>query len=82
MKRFISTKFFRTLRNASQTGIYMDADALQNEYDDFAVFVFSEGRNATDKAVYRDMLVYTRVELSSLTRVAGKKCGCFSQKSH
>jgi hypothetical protein len=74
MKQLILTKFLHTLREASQTGIDVDACTLQNEYDDFAEFVFSEGRASTDKNAYLDMLVYTRVELSGLTGISGKKC--------
>ena len=82
MKRFISTKFLRTLREASQTGIDKDIDVMQNEYDDFANSVFSEGSAKTDKNAYRNALVYTREEISGVTVVAGKKCGNPSQKSH
>ena len=81
-KLISSTEFFRILREASQTGIDVDADTLQNGYDDFAEFVFSEGRAATDKDVYLDMLIYTRVELSGLSGVSGKKCSNVSWKSH
>jgi len=82
MKELISTKFFRTLRESSQTGIDKDAKVLQNEYDDFVMLLFSQNAVLTDKAAYRNALVYTRVELSALTGVSGKKCGDLSQKSH
>jgi hypothetical protein len=80
MKQFISTKLFRTLRGASQKGIDIDAHVLENSYDAFASALFSE--NASNQAAYRNALVYTRVELSNLTGVSGKKCGNLSLQSH
>ena len=82
MKQLVSTKFFRTLCEASQTGIDIDANTLQNEYDDFAKSVFLEGKAATNKNDYLDTLIYTRVELSGLTVVSGKKYSNISCKSH
>ena len=83
MKKLVLTKFFRTLREASQTGIDADGVTLQNEYDDFAELVFSEGKAATDKHDYHDTLIYTRAELSGLlTGVSGKKCSNISWQSH
>jgi hypothetical protein len=78
MKRFISTKLFLALQEASQNGIDKDAKVLQNGYDEFVESVF-QGRTAfTDKAAYHDALVYTHVELATLSEVSGKKCGCLS----
>ena len=82
MKQLISTKLLRTLREVSQTGIDADANTLQNEYDDFAKLVFSEGKAATEKNDYHDMLIYTRVEISGITAVSGKKCSNVSWQSH
>ena len=82
MKELISTKFFRTLRESSQTGIDKDAKVLQGEYDDFVMLLFSQNAVLTGKAAYCNALVYIRVELSALTCVSGKKCGDLSQKSH
>ena len=82
MKELISTKFFLTLQEASQTGIDTNADKLQNEYDDFADLIFSVGttchecmqsEHAENRVVCHNMLVYTRVELSGLKRLSGKK---------
>jgi len=36
MKQFISTEFFLTLQETSQTGIIENADVLKNKYDKFA----------------------------------------------
>jgi hypothetical protein len=74
MKQFNSTKLFLTLREASQNGIDIDAQVLESEYDEFVISVFSENAAFTDQTAYRNALVYTRVELSSLTGVSGKKC--------
>jgi hypothetical protein len=73
MERFISAKFFRLLREASQKGIDTDAQVLKKEFAGFAQSVFSEGAAATDRRAYLDSLVYTRVELSGLTEVSEKK---------
>jgi hypothetical protein len=82
MNRFISTKLFLALQDASQKGIGKDAKVLKNDYDEFVEFVF-RGRTAfTDKATYHDALVYTCVELATLPEVSGKKCGGLSSQSH
>ena len=82
MKKLILTDFFRTLQEASQTGIDKNADRLQNEYDDFANTIFSVGANCHDciqntktdnRVVCHNMLVYTRVELSGLKKFSIKK---------
>ena len=82
MKRLVMTRFIGALRDASQTGIDADAATLQNGYDDFAKLVFSEGKAATEKNDYHDMLIYTRVEISGITAVSGKKCSNVSWQSH
>ncbi|MDR0231388.1 MAG: hypothetical protein LBI82_04640 [Dysgonamonadaceae bacterium] len=74
MKQFISTKLFLTLQEASQSGIDRDAKVLKNGYDEFVMLLFSEKTAFTDKTSYHNELVYTRVELASLTEVSGKKC--------
>jgi hypothetical protein len=82
MKKFISTKFFLALQEASQKGIDKNAGVLKNGYDEFVESVF-RGRTAfTDKAAYHDALVYTRVELATLPEVSEKKCGGLSAQSH
>jgi len=73
MKKFTLTKLFLTLQEASQTGIDRDAHLLKNEYEEFAVLLLSSAA-LTDKAVYYDKLVYTSIELGSLTLVSEKKC--------
>jgi hypothetical protein len=71
MKRFISTKLFRALQEASQKGIEINAGVLKSRYDEFAVLLFAESAAVTDKAAHYNALVYTRIELSGLT-VGGK----------
>jgi len=78
MKQIISSKFFLTLQDASQTGIDVDAKILKAEYDDFVKFVFSEDITITDRVIYRQTLLFANVELSSLALVSGKKCGVLS----
>ncbi|MDR2914766.1 MAG: hypothetical protein LBV74_08040 [Tannerella sp.] len=73
MKRFISTKFFLTLQEASQKGIEVDAEVLKNGYDEFVLLLFSECTALNNKTVHYNALVYTRTELSALTGVSGKK---------
>jgi hypothetical protein len=74
MKRFISTKFFLSLQEASQKGIDINAQILENGYDEFVMLLFSECAATTNRVAYHNMLVYTCVELASLTGVSGKKC--------
>ena len=80
MKQLVSTKFVRSLRTALQTGANIDAHTLENDYDDFVKIVFAE--SADDKTAFRQMLVYTRVELLGLTVVSEKKRRYLPQKSH
>jgi hypothetical protein len=75
MKRFIQTKFIRTLQEASQKGIEPDAAVLEQSYDDFALLLFSACAVPSDRAACYNSMVYTRAELAGLTPVAGKKCG-------
>jgi hypothetical protein len=75
MKRFIQTKFIRTLQEASQTGIEADAAVLEQGYDEFALLLFSQSVAQTDRTACFNSLVYTRAELGGLTPVSGKKCG-------
>jgi hypothetical protein len=82
MKRFISTKFFLLLQDASQKSIDMDAQVLANGYDEFVLLLFSEVTASTDRVAYHNMLVYTCVELASLTGVSGKKCVRLPKKNH
>jgi hypothetical protein len=73
MNRFISTRLFLALRDASQNGIDVDAKVLQNGYDEFVESVFQGKTAFRDKAAYHDALVYTRVELTTLPGLPGKK---------
>jgi hypothetical protein len=82
MKRFIKTKFFLALQEASQKGFDLDSQVLQNRYNKFVLLLFSESAAFTDKAAYHNALVYTRVELAGLTRGAGKKYRNLSRKSY
>ena len=81
MKELVSSKFFHSIQEASQTGIDKNANILQNEYDDFADLIFSMGsdcerclqRERTDnRIICHNMLVYTRIELFGLKRLSGK----------
>ena len=80
MKKFISSKLFLSLQEASQAGIDKDAHILKNEYDEFASLVLSSA-STTDKVLYYYNLVYTSIELGCLTLVSGKKCGNIFRQS-
>ena len=85
MKRFIATELFLSLKNASQNGIDMDATVLENDYDAFAMLVFSEMALPRNKAEIHSALCYTRVELFVLrrdSRALKKKCGLSWQSHH
>ena len=73
MKQLVSTKLVRTLQTASQNGANIDAHTLENDYDDFVKIVFAENADTIDKSAFRQMLVYTRVELLGFTEVSEKK---------
>jgi len=66
MKRFISTKFFRILQEASQKSIIVDADVLKNEYDEFATFIFAEFSNLQDLTAFNNALIFTISELKGM----------------
>jgi hypothetical protein len=78
MKKFISTKLFLTLQEASQKGVNVDAQVLENGYNDFACLLFTETSAAKDKAAFYQTLCYTQVELEDLysqqASVLKKKC--------
>jgi hypothetical protein len=82
MKKFISTKFFLALQEASQKGADIDVQVLENGYDEFVRFLFSGNAASTDRATYHDTLVYTRVELACLTEIPEKKSGALSLQNH
>jgi len=60
----------------------LDSQVLQKMYDEFVLLLFAGNTAFPDVVAYRNVLVYTRVELAGLIKGAGKKCGNFSQKSH
>jgi len=82
MKQLITTKFFLALQETLQTGVDVDTCVLTNEYDAFSEMLFTEKATSPDKETYHNTLIFTRVELSGLTEVTGKKRGNLSQKSH
>jgi hypothetical protein len=73
MKKFISTKFFLALREASQKGADIDVRVLENSYNKFFRLLFSENAAFTGRVAYHNALVYTRVELAALTGIPEKK---------
>jgi hypothetical protein len=73
MKRFTNTKFFRALQGMLQKGIETDIRLVENRYNKFVKFLFSDYAASTDKVAYHNALVYTLVEFSDLTEVSGKK---------
>jgi hypothetical protein len=73
MKQFISTKLFLALQEASQKNIDINVHVLESSYDGFVNLLFKDCP-VTDRSAYRNILVYTRVELANLTGVSGKKC--------
>jgi hypothetical protein len=78
MKKFISTKFFLALQEASQKGTDIDARVLENGYDKFFRLLCSENAASTDRLVYHNALVYTRIELACLTEIPEKKRSALS----
>jgi hypothetical protein len=70
---YCSTRFFRLLQEASQKGIDRDVQVWQNGYNEFAVSVFQGNAVFTDKATCHSVLVYTRIELATLSGVSEKK---------
>jgi hypothetical protein len=81
IKKFISTKFFLALREASQKGTDIDARVLEHGYDKFVRLLFLENAVSSDRVAYHNALVYTRVELAVLTEIPEKKRGALSPQS-
>lgn len=81
MKRLILTKFFTSLQKASKKGIDINMKVLRNEYEEFAILVFSESLTSTDKTTYHNILVYTCMELSGLTDEAKKNTAIYLRKA-
>jgi len=82
MKRFIKTKLFLALQEASQKSIDLDSHALQKWYDEFVLLLFAGSTAFPDVVAYHNALVYTRVELAGLTKGAGKKCDNLCTKNN
>jgi hypothetical protein len=68
MKQFTKTRFFLLIKENNN-----DLSSLEDEYKKFACHLFAEGIACTDKTAYHNALVYTCVELASLTEVSKKK---------
>jgi hypothetical protein len=68
MKRLTNTLFFLMLKRDEN-----NLSALEQEYDKFVSFLFSESEVAINKTVYHNTLVYTRTELAGLTEMSEKK---------
>ena len=64
MKRFIETKFFFLLKEASPSGI--DTLLLATEYDAFASSLFAESALMQNKNNFYNLLCYTQVEFEIL----------------
>jgi hypothetical protein len=77
MKRLTETSFFRLLQENEN-----NVSVLQQEYENFALFVFAEEKTASDKTDYHNTLVYTFVELTWLSSVANKNATIFVEKAH
>ena len=82
MTQFISTKLFFALQETLRTGIDEDINLLKKGYDEFVTLLFSESVAFEDKIAYHHILVYTRVELTTLTEVSGKKCSNLSKEDY
>jgi hypothetical protein len=78
MKRFISTEFFLSLKEASQKGIDVDAKVLEDSSDEFVMLLLHNPALLQDKVAYRNTLINIRVALAGLTEVSGKKCSNLS----
>ena len=73
MKQLIKTKFFLALKEASEKDIEVDTRVILESYEKFAMLLLSEGSACTDESAYRNMLVYTRAELSGIAKRLQKK---------
>jgi hypothetical protein len=75
MKSLTNTSFFRLLQGKHTVS------ELQQEYDKFALLVFSAGKTASDKVDYHNTLVYTFVELTWLSSVTKKNATVHVEKA-
>jgi hypothetical protein len=76
MNQFTKTHFFLLLKGNN------NPSSLEDEYEKFARHLLAEVNVCTSKEAYRKILVYTHVELTSLTGVSGEKCLNLSSKVH
>jgi hypothetical protein len=77
MKRFTETPFFLLIKGNENS-----PSLLKREYEKFARRLLTDTALSSDRATYRNSLVYTSAELENLTGVSGKKCRNLSAKSH
>jgi hypothetical protein len=82
MKQFTTTKFVLALKDAFQKGNDVNTQVMEKEYDKFAILLLTDTALSNDRAAYRNALIYTRAELTSLAEVSKKKYGNLSQQSH
>ena len=82
MKRFISTKFFRILKDKTQKDDETGIKLLESSYEKFVKLLFAENDASMDKVSWHNTLAYTLVELSNLTEVSEKKRRNSSSKSY
>jgi hypothetical protein len=79
MKNLTKMAFFRSLqKNENNLSI------LKSRYDKFAALLFSESATATDKVLFHNILVYTRIELLALEGlrvVLGKNAAIYLKKA-
>ncbi|MDR0603716.1 MAG: hypothetical protein LBG80_05355 [Bacteroidales bacterium] len=68
MKRFIQTQFVILIKTNKNVSL----STLEQAYDEFAEFLCTEC-TVMDSTICRNALVYTRVELISLTKMLEKK---------
>jgi hypothetical protein len=72
-KKFILPKFYYLLQAASQEGIEINAQVLQDRYDELVMFVYQEDAATSDRVAYRNTLLNIRVALAGLTEDVLKK---------
>jgi hypothetical protein len=77
MERFTKTKFFLLLKENKN----IQSSPLNDAYNEFVRLLFA-GNDGMEKVSYHNALVYTSVELVSLTDVSEKKYSKIPAKSH
>ena len=76
MNQLTNTHFFLLLKKNGN-----DTSELEQEYDKFIALLFAEGNTFKDRIAYLNTLVYTRVELSELTKVSKKNTTTYLRKA-